>query len=168
MTASRKKTPVNKALAKKVPTKKVPTKKVPTEKSFAKKALATVNGVGDQGSASLIKVSARDGKPAAVLDGVGPGAHAAGVDNTLKAANLKHLRRIEGQVRGIAGMVEQDRYCADIIIQISAVRESLQSVARNLMRSHLKHCAVKAMQEKGMTREAMVDELMGLVSKMRA
>jgi len=106
-------------------------------------------------------------KPAAVRDGVGPGAHAVGVDTDLKAANLKHLRRIEGQIRGLAGMVQEDRYCADIITQISAVRESLQTVARNLMRSHLRHCAAKAMHGGGITREAMVDELMELVSKLR-
>lgn len=105
--------------------------------------------------------------PAAVRDGVGPGAHAVGVDTDLKAANLKHLRRIEGQIRGLAGMVQEDRYCADIITQISAVRESLQTVARNLMRSHLRHCAAKAMHGGGITREAMVDELMELVSKLR-
>ena len=107
------------------------------------------------------------GTPSPILDGIGPGAHAAGVDNALKVANLKHLRRIEGQVRGLAGMVEEDRYCADIITQVSAVRESLQTVARNLMRNHLQHCAAKAMRGEGMTREAMVDELMELVAKLR-
>ena len=111
--------------------------------------------------------AAREGKPAAVRDGIGPGAHAAGVDIALKIANLKHLARIEGQVRGLAGMVEEDRYCADIITQVSAVRESLQTVARSLMRNHLRHCAAKAMNDAGMTREAMVDELMELVAKLR-
>ncbi|MDI1289330.1 MAG: metal-sensitive transcriptional regulator [bacterium] len=119
------------------------------------------------GSASPLKGPARRGDPAAVREGVGPGAHAASVDDALKAANLKHLRRIEGQVRGLAGMIEEDRYCADIITQVSAVRESLQTVARNLMRNHLQHCATKAMHDEGMTREAMVDELMELVAKLR-
>jgi len=90
---------------------------------------------------------------------------AVGVDPGLKAANLKHLRRIEGQVRGIATMVEQDRYCADIITQVAAVRESLHSVARNLMRNHLKHCAPEAMRTEGDARDAMIDELLELVSK---
>ncbi len=120
------------------------------------------------GSACSLKGGPRAGQPAAVREGVGPGAHAAGVDNALKAANLKHLRRIEGQVRGLAGMVEEDRYCADIITQVSAVRESLQAVARNLMRNHLRYCAARAMHDEGMTREAMVDELMELVAKLRA
>jgi len=65
-------------------------------------------------------------------------------------------------------MVEEDRYCADIITQVSAVRESLQTVARNLMRNHLQYCAARAMRDEGMTREAMVDELMELVAKLRA
>ncbi len=141
-------------------------KKAPAKKP-AKKGLTAVSSVRVSGSLSLIKVCARGGNPAAVLDGIGPGAHAASVDSTLKVANLKHLRRIEGQVRGLAGMVEEDRYCADIITQVSAVRESLQSVARNLMRNHLQFCAAKAMQDQGMTREAMVNELMELVAKLR-
>jgi len=130
----------------------------------------TLNGAGcgcGPVSASSPKGGPRAGQPAAVRDGIGPGAHAAGMNNALKTANLKHLRRIEGQVRGLAGMVEEDRYCADIITQVSAVRESLQTVARNLMRNHLQHCAAKAMHNEGMTREAMVDELMGLVAKLR-
>lgn len=99
--------------------------------------------------------------------GVGPGAHAAGVDPELKAANLKHLRRIEGQVRGIAAMVDDDRYCADIITQISAVRESLHAVARNLLRNHLTHCAAAALREGGPAdeRDRMTDELLDLVGK---
>ncbi|CAN5853109.1 hypothetical protein BH11PLA1_BH11PLA1_12390 [soil metagenome] len=138
-------------------------------KAPAKKGAAVMTSAAcgcGPGSASALKGSARGGEPAAVRDGIGPGAHAAGVDNALKAANLKHLRRIEGQVRGLAGMVEEDRYCADIITQVSAVRESLQTVARNLMRNHLQHCAAKAMHGEGMTREAMVDELIELVGKL--
>lgn len=98
-------------------------------------------------------------------DGVGPGAHAAGVDRSIKEANLKHLRRIEGQVRGIAAMIEEDRYCADIITQVAAVRESLHSVARNLMRNHIKHCAAAALRDEGREREDMVEELLDLVGK---
>ncbi|MCC6678454.1 MAG: metal-sensitive transcriptional regulator [Phycisphaerales bacterium] len=103
--------------------------------------------------------------PAAARDGVGPGAHAVGVDSGLKDANLKQLRRIEGQVRGIAAMIEEDRYCADIITQVSAVRESLHSVARNLMRNHIRHCAAAALHDGGRERDAMVDELLDLVGK---
>jgi DNA-binding FrmR family transcriptional regulator len=98
-------------------------------------------------------------------DGVGPGAHAVGVDAAIKAANLKHLRRIEGQVRGIAQMIEEDRYCADIIQQAAAVQESLRSVAKNLLRNHLTHCAAAAMHEEGVKRDDMIEELLELVGR---
>lgn len=101
----------------------------------------------------------------AARDGVGPGAHAAGVDSDIKAANLKHLKRIEGQVRGIAAMIEEDRYCADIIQQCAAVQESLRSVAKNLLRNHLSHCANHAMHGDKAQQAAMVDELVVLVGK---
>lgn len=91
---------------------------------------------------------------------------AVGVDPDLKAANLKHLKRIEGQVRGIAAMIESDRYCADIITQVAAVRESLHSVARNLMRNHLKHCAPEALGASGPRREDMIDELVDLAARL--
>lgn len=99
-------------------------------------------------------------------EGVGPGAHAAGVDSELKASNLKHLKRIEGQVRGIAAMIEEDRYCADIIQQCAAVQESLRSVAKNLYRNHLKHCAVQAMETPGPKRDRMVEELLELSNRL--
>jgi len=88
------------------------------------------------------------------------------VDPATKTANLKRLRRIEGQVRGLQKMVEEDRYCADIVIQISSVQEALRGVGRLLMRNHLQHCATQAIR-KG-TRdgaEAMYDELLELVYK---
>ena len=90
-------------------------------------------------------------------------AHA--VEAPIKAANLKRLRRIEGQVRGIARMVEEDRYCADIIQQCAAVQESLRSVAKNLLRNHLSHCANHAMHGDKAQQAAMVDELVALVGK---
>lgn len=98
-------------------------------------------------------------------DGVGPGAHAVGVDEGLKAANLKHLKRIEGQVRGIAAMIEEDRYCADIIQQTAAVQESLRSVAKNLLKNHLRHCAADALHEPGKKREDMIEEVLSLVGR---
>lgn len=88
-----------------------------------------------------------------------------GVDTALKDANLRHLRRIEGQVRGLIGMIEQDRYCADVVTQISAVRESLNSVARNLLRNHLSHCAKAAIRRSDADAEAMYEELLDLCAK---
>jgi DNA-binding FrmR family transcriptional regulator len=98
--------------------------------------------------------------------GAGPGGHAVGVDPALKEQNLRHLRRIEGQVRGVLKMVEEDRYCADIITQIAAVRESLQSVAKNLMRNHIKHCAAAAIRKGPDEAEEMYDEIVDLVGRM--
>jgi len=89
---------------------------------------------------------------------------AVGVDPEMKAANRKRLRRIEGQIRGLQKMVEEDRYCADIITQVASVQEALRGVARNLMRNHLHHCAAKALRsgKKGEA-QAMYDELLELI-----
>jgi len=57
-----------------------------------------------------------------------------------KSATLKRLGRIEGQVRGLARMVEQDRYCIDIVTQISAVRAALRKVEEEILRDHVGHC----------------------------
>src|ERR1700745_199344 len=69
------------------------------------------------------------------------GRTAVGVDPELKASNLRRLSRIEGQIRGIQRMVEEDRYCADILMQVTSAQEALRAVARALMRNHLTHCA---------------------------
>ena len=98
--------------------------------------------------------------------GAAAGRHAVGVDPALKEQNLRHLRRIEGQVRGIMKMVEEDRYCADIITQVTAVRESLQSVAKTLMRNHIKHCAAAAIRKGDGDAEDMFDEIVDLVGRM--
>jgi len=87
------------------------------------------------------------------------------VDPDIKARNLKRLRRIEGQVRGIQKMVEDERYCADILIQISSVHEALRAVGRELMRNHLKHCATHAIQSGASEAEAMYDELIDLMHR---
>jgi len=63
-------------------------------------------------------------------------------------------------------MVEEDRYCADIMTQIAAVHEALRSVAHELMRNHLKHCAATAIRSGGSDADAMYDELMGLMHKL--
>jgi len=69
---------------------------------------------------------------------------AVAVDPELKAGSLNCLRRIEGQLRGLQKMVEEERYCPDILTQMAAVQEALRSVARGLMRNHLKHCVAQA------------------------
>jgi DNA-binding FrmR family transcriptional regulator len=89
---------------------------------------------------------------------------AAGVDPETKAANLRRLRRLEGQVRGLQKMVQEDRYCPDIMIQVSAAREALRTVGRELMRNHLRHCVNEAASS-GRPRkaQAMYDELLELI-----
>lgn len=72
--------------------------------------------------------------------------HADAVEASAKRAILARLRRAEGQVRGLARMVEDERYCPDVLTQISAVHESLRGVARLLMRNHLEHCATNALR----------------------
>ncbi|MHB1329180.1 MAG: metal-sensitive transcriptional regulator [Gemmatimonadales bacterium] len=91
------------------------------------------------------------------------GRKAVAVDPERKVRNLKRLRRIEGQVRGLARMVDEERYCADIMTQIASVHEALRSVGRELMRNHLRHCAADAIRSEGATAEAMYDELVDLI-----
>ena len=93
----------------------------------------------------------------------GEGRKAVAVDAEAKERNLKRLRRIEGQVRGLQKMVEEDRYCADIMTQISSVQEALRGVSRELMRNHLKHCAATAIRTSDGDAEAMYDELVDLM-----
>ena len=85
------------------------------------------------------------------------------VDADIKDRNLKRLRRIEGQVRGLQKMVEEERYCADILTQISSVHEALRSVGKELMRNHLKHCATTAIRSNGADADAMYDELLEMM-----
>ena len=89
--------------------------------------------------------------------------HALAVDPELKAAAVRRLRRIAGQVRGLEAMVEQERYCADILVQVASVQEALRGVGRLLMRNHLEHCATQAIREGGDAASSMYDELLDLV-----
>ncbi len=88
-----------------------------------------------------------------------------GVDPSIKRRNLARLKRIEGQVRGIGKMVESDRYCADVLIQISAVHEALRGVGRELMRNHLRECVTEAMTASDAQATAMHDESLDLMYK---
>jgi DNA-binding FrmR family transcriptional regulator len=92
---------------------------------------------------------------------------ATAVDPSTKTLNLNRLRRIEGQVRGLQKMVEEDRYCADIIAQLSSVQEALRGVGRELLRNHLKHCATTAIRKGEAEAEGMYDELMELMHRYR-
>jgi DNA-binding FrmR family transcriptional regulator len=74
------------------------------------------------------------------------------------------LTRIEGQVRGIDRMIEQDRYCIDVITQISAVQAALDKVALGLLDQHTRHCVLEGHGEGG--REEMAEEIMGAVARL--
>lgn len=89
--------------------------------------------------------------------------HAHGVDDAIKERNLARLRRIEGQVRGLQRMVQDDRYCADILTQIASVHEALRSTGRELLRNHLKHCATHAIRSGPEEAEVMYDELVDMM-----
>lgn len=119
------------------------------------------------GDASAASAGEREIDPTAALaccgDVSGSGRKAVAVDADLKARNLTRLRRIEGQVRGLQKMIEEDRYCADVMTQISSVHEALRSVGRELMRNHLKHCAASAIAAGGAERDAMYDELVDMM-----
>jgi DNA-binding FrmR family transcriptional regulator len=94
-----------------------------------------------------------------------PGRKAIAVDPEIKDRTTKRLRRIEGQVRGLQKMVEEERYCADILTQVSSVHEALRGVARELLRNHLKHCASTAIRAGDAQADAMYEELVELVYK---
>ena len=67
-------------------------------------------------------------------------------DSDARQDLLLRLRRVEGQVRGVQKMVEDDRYCPDVLVQMSAIHESLRAVERILMKDHLQHCATEALR----------------------
>jgi DNA-binding FrmR family transcriptional regulator len=79
---------------------------------------------------------------------------------------LKRLRRIEGQVRGLQRMVEEDKYCIDILTQVSAAKSALESVALGLLEQHLAHCVAEAMSEGGETADAKVREASAAIARL--
>jgi len=99
--------------------------------------------------------STKTAKPAAIRAG-----HSAPAD---RASNVRRLKRIEGQVRGLQRMVDEDRYCPDIIAQVAAVQEALRGVGRQLLRHHLSHCATDAIRQGPQHADRTYDELLDLV-----
>lgn len=83
-----------------------------------------------------------------------------------KAGTLKRLNRIAGQVRGLAGMVEGDRYCIDILTQLSAVRAALRKVEDEILRDHVNHCVAGAIKSGNKTdQRRKIDELMEVFAR---
>ena len=83
-----------------------------------------------------------------------------------KDAYLKRLRRIEGQVRGLQRMVEEDVYCIDVLTQVSAVTRALQAVALGLLEDHLGHCVTQAVENGGPEAEEKVKEAAAAVARL--
>ena len=83
-----------------------------------------------------------------------------------KSSHLKRLRRIEGQVRGLQRMVEEDKYCIDILTQVSAATKALQSFSLELLDEHLSHCVVEAAQKGGPEAEEKVREASDAIARL--
>lgn len=79
---------------------------------------------------------------------------------------LKRLRRIEGQVRGIARMIDEDEYCIDVLTQVSAVTKALQAVSLGLLDEHLQHCVAEALADGGEEAEAKVKEASEAIARL--
>jgi DNA-binding FrmR family transcriptional regulator len=83
-----------------------------------------------------------------------------------KEDHLRRLRRIEGQVRGLQRMIENDDYCIDVLTQISAATRALQSVSLNLLDEHLKHCVSQAITEGGTTADEKLAEATSAIARL--
>lgn len=83
-----------------------------------------------------------------------------------KDAYVKRLRRIEGQVRGLQRMVDEDVYCIDVLTQVSAVTRALQAVALGLLEDHLGHCVAQAIEQGGPEADSKVREAAKAISRL--
>jgi len=83
-----------------------------------------------------------------------------------KDSYLKRLRRIEGQIRGLQRMVENDDYCIDVLTQISAATKALQAVSLGLVDEHLKHCVAQALANGGKDAEEKVQEASDAIARL--
>jgi DNA-binding FrmR family transcriptional regulator len=95
-----------------------------------------------------------------------PRRHALRVDPVRKAEVQRRLKRIEGQVRGLQRMVDEERYCADILMQMASVQRALSSAGKVLLRNHLEHCVTDALRSGNARRaQSVYDEMIGLVHR---
>ena len=83
-----------------------------------------------------------------------------------KDSHLKRLRRVEGQVRGLQRLVEEDQYCIDILTQVSAATKALQSFSLELLDEHLAHCVVQAAQRGGVEADEKVREASEAIARL--
>jgi CsoR family transcriptional regulator, copper-sensing transcriptional repressor len=91
--------------------------------------------------------------------------HMTGYAST-KDAQLRRLRRIEGQVRGLQRMVEQDQYCIDVLTQVSAATKALQAVALSLLDEHMSHCLVEAVAAGGEEADLKLQEASDAIARL--
>jgi len=92
----------------------------------------------------------------------------ASMQNETRGACLKRLSRIEGQVRGVSGMVEDNRYCIDIVTQIAAVRAALKRVEQEVLRDHVAHCVEHAIASGDRDEQRQkVSELIDVLGKLK-
>jgi DNA-binding FrmR family transcriptional regulator len=90
------------------------------------------------------------------------------MDDRLKKSQLARLARIEGQVRGVARMMEEERYCIDVLTQIRAVRAALDKVEQEILHDHLRHCVAHAFHAgNARERQTKIDELLEVLDKRR-
>jgi len=83
-----------------------------------------------------------------------------------KEAHLKRLRRIEGQARGLQRMIEEDKYCIDVLTQVSAMTSALEAVALSLLDEHLRHCVAHAVAEGGEVAETKIAEASAAIARL--
>jgi DNA-binding FrmR family transcriptional regulator len=83
-----------------------------------------------------------------------------------KDSHLKRLRRIEGQVRGLQRMVDEDKYCIDVLTQVSAATRALQAFSLELLEEHLGHCVANAIQAGGAEADAKVQEASDAIARL--
>ena len=91
---------------------------------------------------------------------------AVAVDAGVKDRNLKRMRRIEGQVRGLQRMVDEDKYCIDVLTQVTAATRALESFALSLLEEHLGHCVASAVQSGGAEADHKIKEASEAIARL--
>ena len=95
-----------------------------------------------------------------------PRGYLGGMRKDIKASATKSLKRIEGQVRGVSRMVEEDRYCIDIVTQIGAVRAALRRLEEEILRDHVGHCVEQAIASGNKAdQRRKIEELMAVIGR---
>ncbi len=122
-------------------------------------AATTVSAAESNGSDSAIGSGSGGGLGASDASPV-PGYH------STKAAHVKRLRRVEGQVRGLQRMVESEDYCIDVLTQVSAATRALESFALSMLDDHLQHCVAAAVERGGDEAQAKIEEASAAIARL--